>query len=92
MAKFIKSKIKPNQKYLKSWDKYQKEALKDKRHRSHPLLLPMSGDIADGVIVRDRIKANIVKEIWAEYKSELPDFLFDKDSRWAVPDPEKVFR
>ena len=90
MAKFKKSKIKPNQKYLKSWDKYQKEALKDKRHRSLPLLLPVSVDIDEGIIVRDRIKANIVKDIWAKHKKELPDFLFDETKRWGVPDVESV--
>lgn len=91
MPKFKRGEVTPNQDYLKSWDEYQAEAIKTKRHRSHPLLLPISIDIADGVIVRERIKANLVKEIYAKHKSEFPKGMFKEKNRWAVPDPDKIF-
>jgi len=91
MPRFKKDQVKANQEYLKSWDEYQREAVKERRHRSLPLLLPISVDIADGNIVRERIKANVVQDIWKKHKKELPKFLFEEDNRWGVPCPEKIF-
>jgi len=91
MPKFKRGDISANQDYLKSWDEYQLKAVKENQHRSIPLLLPISVDIVDGCISRDRIKANIIQDIWKTYKSELPKFLFKEENRWGVPDPKVIF-
>ncbi|MEP4053486.1 MAG: hypothetical protein ABJN22_14695 [Litorimonas sp.] len=58
MARPTKGKIKPNQKYLKEWDVFQRDHPSKK-----PILLPLTVSIEDGVIARDRIKSGDIAKM-----------------------------
>ena len=90
--KFKKDDIRPNQEYLESWDEYQLRAVRNNRSRREPLLLPVRVDMEDGVITRERIKANDIQKLWNDCKCEVPDELLDPANRWAFPDMDKVFQ
>lgn len=75
MPRLKKGDIKPNQKYLKSWDEYQQD-----RPGQTPILLPVSVDINNkGELVRDRIKAGDVEKIRPYLRTDLETYMFRED-------------
>ena len=80
-----KGNLKPNQAYLKDWDDY----LADRPGRK-PILLPISiGINGEGELVRNRIKAGQVEEMFSRCKGELPDYLSKAEIN--THDPEAIF-
>lgn len=60
-----KAAMKPNQDYLKDWDEYQRTS-----KSKDPILLPISVDIADGIIKRHRIKSMDIAAIRSQLMTE----------------------
>lgn len=58
MPRPTRGEIRPNHDYLKEWDEYQSES-----KSKDPILLPISVDIADGIIKRHRIPSMDIAEM-----------------------------
>jgi len=53
-----------NQQFLREWDQYQDQWLNSEDYNARqPILLPITVDIDEGVIARDRIKAARIAEL-----------------------------
>ena len=76
----------PNMTYLKKWDKYSSER-GDKRQT---LLLPIILGIGrKGQIVRRRMLQPEVKELWNDFKGEIPPYIYSEGH--LFPNPTQVF-
>ena len=75
------------QKYLKEWDAYQNK-WKTSSHFNpdQPLLLPISVDIAGGMIVRSRIKSKYVVDLLTQPGNKLPPSIESGGKKFTVND------
>jgi len=65
MSKISRDQIRANQDYLAEWDEYQWTHLESKNFSLEaPLLLPISIDINEGIVDRNRIKLNLLDPLW----------------------------
>lgn len=86
MSKTKNTRDVTNQNYLKDWDDFNNKRKKGDRF---PILLPINIDIVDGKFVRERMTAPQVKKLYADFKGDLPDYMFKHPDHFA--NPKKVF-
>ena len=77
-----------NPKWLKEWDDFANS--RPDSAKKHPILMPISLDIVDGKLVRTRMKAPEVKELFAKSRDEFPDYM--KKASKLFDSPDKVFK
>ncbi len=80
------------QRYLKEWDKYQNKWIAGSDFDSErPLLLPISVDIASGVIARSRLKSKYVIDLLTRPGNTLPSDIGTGCNKFTLNDIHKHY-